>query len=295
MPLSTLKRNLDELEGKKFIVRSKRFRRSGGVAGCTYTLNVKATFEMPGNERSSYDFVAEDEAGTDAEQEEVTLAQNELARSPTSELARSPTGGLAIEVLNSEVLNSEVPLHSANAEGVSPTQIGLFGAVQAELPDRTRPPLHQQVETLWHELKRDHPVIADVRKIDDGMRHTIELRAKQHAKEGQAPIDVWKEFFETVRRSRFLTGQAPPGRDREDPFKLSLPWALKAANFRKIIGGQYDGTSDTRLVDADTGRRLGPTEQALRGSIAGFRAARERQRSGGNQGGYLPGPEAAHR
>jgi hypothetical protein len=154
-----------------------------------------------------------------------------------------------------------------------------------------RPPLDEYVEQRWHEMKAAHPGIADVRKIDDGLKHAIGLRASQHARAGEDGYAVWDEFFETVATSRFLTGRAPPGRDRDTPFKLSLPWALKAHNFREIIGGKYNGDRDPTAYDPDSGRRLGPTDQAVGGALKRMRDARERNRPGGGAGGYHPGFE----
>jgi hypothetical protein len=153
-----------------------------------------------------------------------------------------------------------------------------------------RPLLHEYVEDRWHAMKRLHPGIADVRKIDDGMRHTIEVRAKQHAKAGQDGFAVWNEFFETAMANSFLMGRAPPGRGRDKPFTLSLPWALKANNFREIIGGRYVADGNSSTFDTATGRRFGPAEQAVRGSVERLRASREQCRGSGDPRGHLALP-----
>lgn len=148
--------------------------------------------------------------------------------------------------------------------------------------------LTEHIETRWRDLKAQHPGIAAVRKIDDGLKHQIELRAKQHATDGQTAIDVWNEAIDAVGRSDFLTGRVPPGRGRDVPFKLTLAWLSKATNFREVIGGKYERTRDPALCDPDTGRRLGPTEQALAVSVARFRAGQERRFGSGNSGSDLP-------
>ena len=142
------------------------------------------------------------------------------------------------------------------------------------------------VERKWAELSTAHPGIRAVRKIDDGLRHAIELRGKQHARPGETTIDVWTEALDNIGASRFLQGRAPPGPGRDEPFKLSLAWATKASSFREIISGKYnsDRSSDDGY-DPHTGRRLGPTAQAALGSIARFRASREQGRRGRDQGG----------
>lgn len=150
------------------------------------------------------------------------------------------------------------------------------------IDDGSQPALAEHIETRWRDLKLKHPGIAAVRKIDDGLKHQIELRAKQHAQTGQTAIDVWNEALDAVGRSDFLTGRAPPGKGRDAPFRLSLGWLSKATNFREVIGGKYEHNRNPGLCDPDTGRRLGPTEQALRASVAGFRAGQERGFGSGN-------------
>lgn len=147
--------------------------------------------------------------------------------------------------------------------------------------------LSEHIENRWRELKSKHPGIAAVRKIDDGLKHQIELRAKQHAQTGQTAIDVWNEALDAVGRSAFLAGRAPPGRGRDAPFRLSLAWLSKATNFREVIGGKYDDIRDPALCDPDTGRRLGPSEQALAITVARFRAGQERVGGRGNFSGDL--------
>lgn len=134
------------------------------------------------------------------------------------------------------------------------------------------------VESEWARVKAEHPGIAQVRKIDDGLRHTIALRGKQHARESENGFDVWREFFERVRASLFLTGRAPASRDRDEPFKLSLGWAMKAANFREILNGKYDSTRAP--TTHHRGQRLAPADQAFGQAVRDLRQSR-----GGRSGG----------
>jgi hypothetical protein len=52
-------------------------------------------------------------------------------------------------------------------------------------------------------------------------------------------IAFFRRFFQTVSRSKFLTGRttAAPGRN---PFKASLPWLMNPENFLKVIEGNYE-------------------------------------------------------
>jgi hypothetical protein len=144
------------------------------------------------------------------------------------------------------------------------------------------------VEERWKQITAANPGIAKVRKIDDGLAHSIELRGKSHACDGETPEAVWRVALENVERSRFLRGLAPPGKGRDVPFRLSLGWMVKAANFREILGGRYN---DNRNGDgfgpsADRPNGLGPTDQALSGTLARFRASRGQRAGGRDQGGY---------
>jgi hypothetical protein len=51
-------------------------------------------------------------------------------------------------------------------------------------------------------------------------------------------IEWWKNFFEYVKESKFLTGleENPDGRP---PFIANLEWLIKPENFIKVIEGSY--------------------------------------------------------
>lgn len=51
-------------------------------------------------------------------------------------------------------------------------------------------------------------------------------------------IDSWKQFFEKVSRSRFLTGQSE-GNGSRKPFVADLEWLIRPTNFAKIIEDKY--------------------------------------------------------
>jgi uncharacterized protein YdaU (DUF1376 family) len=64
-------------------------------------------------------------------------------------------------------------------------------------------------------------------------------------------LDGWFGVITKIAESPFLTGQT-------SDFTVTLDWAIKPANFRKIIEGNYDGRSPngTRPADAARGRKL---------------------------------------
>jgi AraC-like DNA-binding protein len=130
--------------------------------------------------------------------------------------------------------------------------------------------------SAWKALKAEHPAIADVRKLDDGIVKMALDRAKTHAREGERPTDVWLEVVRQIRASRFLTGRAAPGPGRDKPFTLSLGWLCRPGNFREVINGKYETRGDDRGYDSRTGERLGPTGQAVDRTVSRLVAARER-------------------
>ena len=167
-----------------------------------------------------------------------------------------------------------IPTHPTDVH--PPHEVELPGLVVPE-----GPLVVALIEKRWAAIKDRHRNVAGIRKIDDGMVHTIMLRAKQHAQPGQSPRDLWNEFLDTIEGSTFLCGEAPPGVGRDKPFKLTLTWALTAHHFREIIGGKYtdrDGTGGA------AGRGLGPTAKATLGAIESLRASRERRGKGRDQG-----------
>ena len=136
------------------------------------------------------------------------------------------------------------------------------------------------VERHWHELKNRHPGIAGVRKIDDGLAHTIRLRTKQHMIDGEDEFEMWSRVFAEVDQSPFLQGRAAPRAGSDVPFKLSLGWLLGASKFREVINGKYSNRSTSRFAYDREGNRLTQSEQGARESVEGVLGRRQRRRSG---------------
>lgn len=62
--------------------------------------------------------------------------------------------------------------------------------------------------------------------------------AKTQEPTKEAILDWWKDFFQLVAMSDFLTGKAVPGKDRK-PFVADLEWLIRTGNFAKVIEGRY--------------------------------------------------------
>ena len=63
-------------------------------------------------------------------------------------------------------------------------------------------------------------------------------------------IQFWKNFFETVNKSAFLTGKIP-GKNGKKPFRASLDWILKPTWFIQIIEGNFTDLTDDDLKTFD--------------------------------------------
>lgn len=136
--------------------------------------------------------------------------------------------------------------------------------------------LDRLIETEWEKLKTDFPNVGECRRVTESALRLAYERAQQHAKFGETSMDVWREVFEKIRRSRFLTGQVPPRQGNATRFRLTLSRLLKPHIFIEVINDAYsDIDDDKRDIDA-SGNRIGPAAAATRNTIDRLRSARER-------------------
>lgn len=179
---------------------------------------------------------------------------------------------------------------SPDGEDTPTTEIDLFGG---DLPIDEQRPLEQLVVEAWHALVAEHPAIGTIKILDPARVKKIGARATAAAEKlGLTPWQVWEEVFAAIRRSNFLCGRAPPGRDYSAPFKLTIDKVLEPRRFNSILEGAHDDRpgQGQRTFDPVTGRRYGPSEQAGRSVLERRRARRSEQRqSGDHRGG--PGPD----
>lgn len=143
--------------------------------------------------------------------------------------------------------------------------------------------LRDFIQAEWEKLKADYPNVGACRAVLDSQVDIAVERAGQHRKPGQTDIDVWTDVFAEVRKSRFLTGQCPPGPGRTSRFRLTLSKLLKTHIFREVINEGYsDIDADNGNFDPNTGEILGPAKQATDRTFERIRQARERGGFGGD-------------
>lgn len=97
---------------------------------------------------------------------------------------------------------------------------------------KASPVPYQSIIDLYHEKLPNNPQIA---KLNESRKRQIKARWNN----GIGDIDAWCRYFELISDSKFLTGQAPPGRDRTKPFIADIDFLIKEANVLKIVEGKY--------------------------------------------------------
>ena len=91
----------------------------------------------------------------------------------------------------------------------------------------------QQVVDLYHEIL---PELPSVQLITSKRKSQIQQRWN----EGSLPsLDVWRDYFETVRESDFLIGRGKPNPNTGKIWKADLEWLTNQTNFAKVWEGKY--------------------------------------------------------
>jgi hypothetical protein len=89
---------------------------------------------------------------------------------------------------------------------------------------------HQKIIALYHEIL---PMCPRVAKWTPNRAQHLRARWREHPS-----IELWQQFFDIVKNSKFLTGRIT-NRDGRS-FLASLDWLIKSENFTKTLEGRYD-------------------------------------------------------
>jgi len=89
-----------------------------------------------------------------------------------------------------------------------------------------------KIVALYHESLPKHP---RVEKITPGRAGNIRARWR----EDLPTLDAWKNYFQDIAKSKFLTGRIDAGPGKSRPFIADLEWITKSGNFAKIAEGRY--------------------------------------------------------
>jgi hypothetical protein len=90
---------------------------------------------------------------------------------------------------------------------------------------------HKEILALYHDTL---PNLRTVRAWTPARQEMLRARWKEDAE--RQNLDWWKEFFQRVAGSDFLTGKSTGDR----PFEADMEWLVRPQNFVKVIEGKYD-------------------------------------------------------
>lgn len=99
-------------------------------------------------------------------------------------------------------------------------------------PRPNAPPPFDAVMYAYNEALPDNPT---VQKLTPKRKKAIERVHNEFA----LSEDAWREFFEHVSKSDFLTGRRPPSPGRDTPFVATFDWLLDEENFMRVAEAHY--------------------------------------------------------
>jgi hypothetical protein len=111
-----------------------------------------------------------------------------------------------------------------------PDRKGKEGIGKEEEGDQEDCP-HKDIVALYHATL---PNLRAVRAWTPARQEMLRARWKEDAE--RQNLDWWKEFFQRVAGSDFLTGKSTGDR----PFEADMEWLVRPQNFVKVIEGKYD-------------------------------------------------------
>ena len=94
---------------------------------------------------------------------------------------------------------------------------------------------HQEIIELYH---KSLPMCPPVRAWNKSRQAFLRQRWNENLKHQN--LEWWKNYFEYVKQSEFLTGKSL-GRTDKPPFIANLEWLIRPSNFVKVIEGNYHG------------------------------------------------------
>ena len=100
---------------------------------------------------------------------------------------------------------------------------------------------YKKIVSLYHEICTSLP---KVKALTDTRKRYLRARWKEHP-----GMDFWRELFEKVEASDFLTGRADYGNRK--PFIANFEWIIRPNNFAKILEGIYDNRDSDPSFEAE--------------------------------------------
>jgi len=178
------------------------------------------------------------ESGVVQVDDEGCYYSKRLVKDETLRNARAAGGKLGgnPKLIDGKV-NLEDNLKDATKDKQKPTPSSSSSSSSSEQLHTSKPavvtcPTSKIIELYKTTVSRlPHPrVVPDVVKQNIAARWREDDRFKS--------LDFWQELFQYVDDNKFLSGQVD-GRDGRAPFRATLQWIVKAANFAKILNEDY--------------------------------------------------------
>lgn len=108
-----------------------------------------------------------------------------------------------------------------------------MSASQAK-PTRLKPVPYSKIIDLYHERL---PMLPKVARLNTSRKTKIRQMWKENE---MNDLDVWRDYFDYVAKSKFLTGKVHPPNGRK-VFMADIDWLINSNNAIKIEEGKYHG------------------------------------------------------
>jgi len=125
-------------------------------------------------------------------------------------------------------------------------------------------PPKNEILQIYHEIL---PELPQIKGWNEQRQRALNARWEEHP-----DLGWWKEYFNQVKGSDFLSGKVEP-KDGRKPFVATLEWLINSSNMLKVIEGKYD---DHKKTQSSGGYQRTEQEEAERkADIARWASMRE--------------------
>ena len=165
-----------------------------------------------------------------ATREEKKMADRIRIAKSREDKKNSETKGVASCSEVSQVVESVADVAHTDTDTDTDTRSKHFGNNSVELPPRSPCP-YQKIIKLYHDIL---PTLPAVLKLTTTRRSHLQARWRE-----MPNLKLFKQFFEKVNESKFLTGRVSPSDPNRKPFKADLSWLMMPENFAKVLEDKY--------------------------------------------------------
>ena len=156
---------------------------------------------------------------------------------------RGNAQGMHKDVAPETETETETETEKKNLNTLSPSAVAAVDSADSLVIEKVKgpPPCpFAEIVAAYHEILPTCRRVVDLNpKRQEHMRARWRQVWAEERFDTATGVAFFRRFFQTVSRSKFLTGRtnAAPGRN---PFKASLPWLMNPENFLKVIEGNYE-------------------------------------------------------